>query len=121
MAKETKAQRLGREEAERAALLEEMKTSYMSRAMTLFERADNVNFEMKVRSGVFVLWDSDKRHAETFNVLPEWTEDAEDKLYDLDFAVSMKEEQQAEARRLVEVRCNALNKLTEEEREVLGL
>lgn len=121
MARETKAERLEREAKERMERLAEEVRTYLPRLMALMERASKVNFELEVREGKFVLWDRDERRPTEHFMFPEHTDVAEGKLRDLDFEVGCKEEAVAEAERKFRVKNAALAKLTEEERELLGL
>jgi hypothetical protein len=52
---------------------------------------------------------------------PEWTTVSDMALYDLELAVELKEEERAERERRANLRTTALNKLSSEEREALGL
>lgn len=121
MARETKAERLAREAAERAAELAVSKATYLNRLMMVLERATKVNFELEVRDGLFVLEDRDARRDGTYRLPAEWHENADDYLQTLEFEVGYKEEAEREAQRRANLRANALNKLSAEEREALGL
>ena len=122
MAKETKAQRLEREEAERMARVEVAKATYTERMMSVFLRAVKMNFEMTVKPYThFALSDRDERRSTPFFVSPVWSELADSDLYSLEMAVEFKEEEAAERERKANLRTTALTKLTAEEREALGL
>jgi hypothetical protein len=117
MARETKAERLAREAAELEKRVELAKSTYTERMMAVLERATKMNFEIEVKDAKFVLSDRDNRYT-TFYVLPAWTEFADTSLWELEYHV---EDKEAEAERRANLRKEALSKLSEEEREVLGL
>ena len=121
MARETKAQRLEREAAERAAYEAEMAATYPQRLMEMLERATNQNFELEVKEGKFVLSDRDDRYERAVELTLEYSRENQEGLHELDWRVDMKEAAQREAERKAQVKRTALSKLTEEEREALGL
>ena len=121
MARETKAQREARLEAETAAMTAVAKASYTERMMAVLERAVRENFELTVKGNQFLVADRDERRASPFFVYAEWTVVSDMALYELEVSVELKEEASAELVRKAQVRGKALAKLTEEERELLGL
>ena len=121
MARETKAQREARWDSERDAQLAIARASYTERMMAVLERAVKENFELTVRSGKFVVEDRDERRASPYVVQPVWTDAADIDLYSLEVSVELKEEERAERERRANLRTTALNKLSQEEREALGL
>jgi antitoxin component of MazEF toxin-antitoxin module len=121
MARETKAQRLEREAAERAAYEAEQAATYPARLMEMLERATNQNFELEVREGMFVLTDRDDRRDRTVMLTLTYSTENQEALHELDWRVDMKEEAEREAARKAAVRQSALSKLSKEERELLGL
>ncbi len=122
MARETKAEKMERMAAERAAQLAVAKATYTDRMMTVLERANKVNFELEVRDGMFALQDRDARRDGTYFLPAVWNEaNADDFLRNLEFEVELKEEATREAERRAQVRAQALSKLSQEERELLGL
>jgi hypothetical protein len=121
MARKTKAELTAEREAERQAQLTVARATYLSRLMMVLERATKANFELEVKDGLFVLEDRDARRDGTYRLPAEWHENADDYLQSLEFEVSYKEEALREAERKFQVRTAALSKLTEEERELLGL
>jgi hypothetical protein len=121
MARETVAQRNARMVAEREAELAVAKATYLSRLMSVLERATKVNFELEVRDGVFVVEDRDARRDGTYRLPVEWSQDADNTLDSLEFEVGYKEEAEREAERKAALKSAALSKLSVEEREVLGL
>jgi hypothetical protein len=121
MARETKAQREARLELAHEGRLAMARATYTERMMAVLERAVKENFELTVRSGKFVVEDRDERRASPYVVQPVWSETADMDLYSLEVSVELKEEESAELVRKAQVRGKALAKLTEEERELLGL
>jgi len=121
MARETRAQREERLEAERQARMAVARATYTERMMTVFARAVKMNFELTVDLNTFSLSDRDERRATPFLVYPTWSELADSDLYTLEMAVEWKEEAVAEAERLRNLRQTALSKLTNEERQALNL
>jgi hypothetical protein len=119
MARETKAERLAREAAEKLAQQAAQAATYPQRLMALLERAQNVNFELTVKDGEFLIKDIDKPYPMFLSISP--GNDNEAVMRDLETCVEVKEDQLAEAQRRVMVRNQALNKLSLEEREILGL
>jgi hypothetical protein len=121
MARKTKAELAAEREAAHQARYDVAKATYTERMMAVLERAVKENFELTVRSGKFVVEDRDERRASPYVVQPTWSETADMDLYSLEVSVELKEEASAELVRKAQVRGNALAKLTEEERQLLGL
>ena len=121
MARETKAQREVRLEAERLARVEVAKATYTERMMAVFARATKMNFDLDVKDAKFVVHDRDSNYREVYSVDPVWSELADSDLYSLEMAVEFKEEAAAERERKANLRATALAKLTAEEREALSL
>jgi hypothetical protein len=121
MARETKAQREARLEAERLAQVAVAKATYTERMMLVLARAVRENFEMTVDADEFKLSDRDSRFRNEYWVAPVWAEVADVQLYELEMAVECKEEERAEREKKANVRAAALAKLTKEERELLNL
>ena len=119
--KETKAQRLEREAAERAAREAEQAATYPQRLMALLERATALNFALDVKAGAFVLYDRDVRHPDIHTINLEHSFAAELSLGDLEFALGFKHDERVEAEWKFLAKQAALAKLTKEERELLGL
>lgn len=121
MARENKAQREARLEAERAARLLAMAEAYLPRLMQLLDRATKENFELTVKNGQFVVEDRDNRRANALLLSVEFSIEADHTLDNLQWAVEAKEEERAEQARVYNLRKQAFNKLSEEERNALGL
>ena len=120
MARETKAERTARMEAQRKAQLAQQAAEYPTKLMDVLERACKVNFEVTVVGGKFVVEDRDRREF-SVKMLPTFTEQSQEDLDDLACRVWWKEEDLREAQRKAELKVAALAKLSAEEREVLGL
>ncbi len=121
MARETRAQREARWNAERDAQVAVAKATYTERMMAVLERATKMNFELEVKAAKFVVSDRDERRFSPYVVQPAWTETADMDLYSLEVSVEMKEEARAERERVLNLRQTALAKLTDEERKALSL
>jgi uncharacterized protein (UPF0335 family) len=121
MARETKAQREARTEAERLARVEVAKSTYTERMMAVFARATKMNFDLDVKDAKFVVHDRDSNYCEVYSVDPVWNVLADSDLYSLEMAVEFKEEAALERERKANLRATALAKLTAEERELLNL
>jgi hypothetical protein len=121
MARKTKAELAAEREAELMARLAVAKATYTERMMAVLERAVRENFELNVSNGKFVVADRDERRVSPHVVQPAWTETADMDLYSLELSVEHKEEARAERERVANLRATALVKLSEEERELLGL
>ena len=121
MARETKAQREARLEAEQALRVEVAKSTYTQRMMAVLTRAVKENFELEVKNMLFKVEDRDDRRSSPYMLYPEWTTVSDMALYDLELAVELKEEARAESERLSALRRQAFLKLTEEEQNALGL
>lgn len=121
MARETKAERMARFEAERLERERVERETWPERLMATLEAARRYNFELQVEDGKFVVYDRDERHPEKFTMSYEYTGLADSHLSDLEWAVKMKKEEEEEANRRALVRQAALAKLSPEEKELLGL
>ena len=123
MTRETKAQRLEREQAKRAAYEAEMAATYPQRLMAMLERATAENYELEVRNGKFQLVDRDDRdnNFELALNVGEFDDRSENELGLLEWVVEFKESERREADRKYMLKQRALGKLSKEEREVLGL
>jgi hypothetical protein len=121
MARETKAQRDARYDAERDARLAVAKASYPQRLMAVLERATKMNFELSVMNAEFRVEDRDDRRADMYLLPYEFSTKADDTLQSLEWEVESKEEARAEYERKANLRATALSKLTAEEREALSL
>jgi hypothetical protein len=121
MARETKAQREARLEAETAQRVAVAKATYTERMMAVLERAVRENFELSVENQCFTVRNRDSRGFDSYAVTPAWNDMADSELYSLEMAVEDKEEARAEREQKAQARAAALSKLSKEERELLGL
>lgn len=118
---ETRAERLARMAAEQAAYEAEQTQTYPARLMAMLERAQKVNFELTVKDANFLLVDRDDRRDRTVVLTLTYDRENQEALHELDWRVDIKEEAAREAERKANLRATALNKLSKEEREALGL
>jgi len=119
MARETVAQRNARFDAEREARLAETKASYPARLMDMLERATKLSYDLTVKEAKFVVRDmnSNAKWAMTMT----YDADSNDTLEALTYDVEDAEERRAETQRRYEAKQAALSKLTDTEKELLGL
>ena len=121
MAKETKAERNLREATERMERQAEERVTYPARLLAWLERAQDVNFELRLKDGMYQLRDLDERYAETVVLAPYYTEQTEDALMKFTWKVEWKESETKESNRKFLAKQCALAKLSKEEKELLGL
>ena len=126
MARETKAERMARIDAELKERQEAEQLAYPLRLMCLLERVTNLsNFELTVRNGFFRVEDRNERYESVYHLEYLWSTSSQDALVNLTWKVDTVEQELAEARRRVEVKKEAERKvrelLSDEERELLGL
>ena len=117
MPRETKAQRIARQEQEGVLREQELSKSYHKRLMTTLEAATREGWTIDVEDNKFFVYGEDG----TFELGLDWSWVHEYALSDVQFQISMAEDARAEERRKADLRSNALAKLTQEERELLGL
>lgn len=119
MPRKTKSER----EAEAQAYREQQEAArdaYSALLMETLERATNLSFDLRVRDGKFVV--SDCNDYENFWKLTyDYTPDADSDLDMLRREVERQEQAIAEANRKIQARQAALAKLSDEERQLLGL
>lgn len=125
MARETKLERLARENEERQAHYDHLRNEYPAELMAVMNRATvHHNFELVVvktsDSYTFNLYDRDET---VTYILPEsWLNS--DSTWAVDFLKSeldCKDREKAEQRRRLDLHQSAMSKLTEEEKKVLDL
>ena len=119
MARKTKEQRLAEVQAELAQRQAVAAASYAPRLMAVLERA-NPYFQFSVKDGLFHVSDINN-YRDEYLLSYSYSPDSDNILSDLEWEVQRKEEASAEAERRANVRKEALNKLSDEEREILGL
>lgn len=121
MARKTKAEQQAEREAAEAARLLTLAEAYPARLMAMLERAVKENFELTVKEGMFRVENRDDRRADAYMLSYSFTKHADSTLDSLEWDVREKEEARREAERRAMLRTTALNKLSAEEREVLGV
>lgn len=125
MARETVAQRNARYAQERETYLANQVAEYPTRLMAVLTRATNAYFDMSVVENKFVVRDRNKYDPQDHVLAYAHSPNSQEQLEELEFVLDRHEAELAEARRVREVKENALRKvnemLTAEERELLGL
>jgi hypothetical protein len=125
MARETKAQRDARFDAEREARLAKQVAEYPQRLMTTLARATNAYFELAVVDNKFVVRNRDRYDTNTVTLAYAHSSDSQEQLESLEYDLDRHEEKMAEQKRLAEVKAEAFRKVNElftaEERELLNL
>jgi len=124
MARETAKARQEREAKELEALMQARRETYPRRFREAVASAVNEGFELtnvEVNFGKYTFNDRDTN--ESYDVYDEFGLDGQSdwSLEDLEQAVASSVAVRAEQKRKIEVRQNALAKLSKEERELLGL
>ena len=129
MARRTAAER--KQEAERmlqlsneARLAREV-AEYPARLMAALTRSTNAYFELSVNDNKFLVRDRNKYEPQVHTLAYAHSTDSQYQLEELEYELDRHERELAEARRVREVKENALRKVNEmlsaEERELLGL
>ena len=110
MARETVAQRNARFAQEREARLAREVTEYPTRLMVALARATNANFELSVSDNKFFVRD---RSNEVRVLAYAHSPDSQEQLESLEYDLDRYERELAEAKRLSEVKAEALRKVNE--------
>ena len=121
MARMTKMQREAAEEAVRVEQENQLRTEYPTRLMKALSQATELKFVLSVVNDSFVVTEPNETYPELFTMSYEYNAEAEQQLYDLELELSVKYAEFAEKERRQQVRANALAKLSDEERELLGV
>ena len=125
MARETVAQRNARFAQEREAQLALQVAEYPARLMAALARATNAYFELSVNDNKFLVRDRNKYEPQVHALAYAHSPDSQYQLEELEYELDRHERELAEAKRLREVKAEALRKvnefLTDEERELLNL
>lgn len=122
MARKTKAELQAEREQQRALAWEIEVAKYTRRLMSALEQATHVNnYELEVLNQKFYLRDRDVRKPEAVAFTLTHTYESQNALENLEWELRIKADQRAEAERQQQAREAALAKLTEEDRELLGL
>lgn len=120
MSRESKAAAIARKNREMEEEASWRERDYPSRLMLILERALRVNYDIDVVDQKFYLVDRDERN-DTYTFSNVYSGENSEVLDSLACEIIRKEKKEAERNRLATVRWNAINKLTEEERQVLGI
>ena len=121
MARMTKAQREAAQEATRVEQENQLRAEYPTRLMKALSRATELQFVLSVVNDSFVVTDPSERYPELFTMSYEYNVAAEQQLYNLELELKLKYAEFVEKERRQQVRANALAKLSDEERELLGV
>lgn len=120
MARKTKAEREAEAQTAREQQEAESREAYPNLLMNALERATNLSFELEVRNGTFRVTDRNSPN-DAWELTYRYTPDADADLDMLRWELEQREAAEAEANRKWLARQVALAKLSEEERELLGL
>ena len=122
MARKTKAELTAERQEARALREAEEFAQFPSRLMAALEDATQKNnFELTVKNSAFVLMDRDRPRDTPFTMTMTHTKTSQWALEALESTLEEMEMDRAHARAQAAVRAAALNKLTKEEKELLGL
>ena len=121
MARMTKMQREAAEEAVRVEQEKQLHVEYPTRLMKALSQATELQFVLSVVDDSFVVTDPNETYPELFTMSYEYNAEAEQYLYDLELELKLKYDEFVEKERRQQVRANALAKLSDEERELLGV
>ncbi len=121
MARKTKAQLVAERKAFVAANEAFARDSYAGRLMSVLERAVKQNFELTVVESKFVLQDRDSPRVPVTFLTLTYNEVSQEQLDELEWSVEAKEKAAEEYLRRETMRRAALSKLSQEERELLGV
>ena len=121
MACMTKAQREAAEEVARLEQENQLRAEYPTRLMKALSQATELQFVLSVVNDSFVVTDPSERYPELFTMSYEYSAAAELHLYNLELELKLKYAEFVEKQRRQQVRANALAKLSDEERELLGV
>lgn len=117
MARKTKEQLAAERQAWEAANQALARDKYPSRLMAALERLSNLGGTIFVRDGFFNV----KTSYDTYDLAYHYEAVYDDALYELEYDLNREEARVAEAERKAALYKTALNKLTKEEREILGV
>jgi len=119
MARKTKAQLENEELEYRIKLERELYEMYPSRLVGMLERATNLGYELVVKNSLFQV--TNHGTYDTWIMPLTYSEEGQDSLNCLTWVVESGEKDREEAEIKTKARLTALNKLTKEERLLLGL
>ena len=121
MSRMTKAQREAAEKAARVEQEKQLRAEYPTRLMKALSRATELQFILSVVDDAFVVTDPSERYPELFTMGYEYSAAAEQHLYNFELELKFKYAEFVEKQRRQQVRASALAKLSDEERELLGV
>ena len=115
--------KMQREAAEAARVEQEnqLRAEYPTRLMKVLSQATELQYALSVVNDSFVVTEPNETYPELFTMSYEYNAEAVQQLYDLELELSVKYADFAEKERRQQVRANALAKLSDEERELLGV
>ena len=120
MTRKTRLERDAEAQARRKKKEAEARAMFPARLMSALERATDLDFEIIVRNGKFAVGDTDDWDG-FWEVGHEHSAESARVLDLMESELERQEQAVAEAERKVALRNSALAKLSEEEREVLGI
>lgn len=120
MARKTKAEREAEFQLQKEQQIAKNREAYPHLLMEMLERATKLDFKIEVQDGIFVVTHGDVT-SNQWMLNYEYTQESDGALTHLLICLALKEEKNAEATRKILAKRAALAKLTEEERELLGL
>lgn len=121
MPRETKAEKLARVKAEQEQHQKELAEAYPQIIWKLAERACKAGFTLTVENGLFVFEDTNDRYFTKYTISLEFNTDNYLNYEEFDWKVTDRELDRKERERKHQLRITALQKLTQEERELLGM
>jgi hypothetical protein len=122
MARKTKAELAAEREAYEAARRAEQVAAYPAKLMAALEEATTKNnYELTVKNGMFSLRDRDANTDLTLSLTMSYTENSWNALESLEWDLEQYADERANRERRAALKSSALSKLSNEEREVLGL
>lgn len=122
MARKTRAELAAEREAANAARMLAEAEAYPAKLMAALEEATTKNnYELEVRNGMFSLRDRNSRSDLTLSLTMAYTENSWNALESLEYDLEAAAEERAEAERLSALRRAAFAKLSQEEKDALGL
>ena len=121
MARMTKTQREAMEAEARLEEQNRLRDEYPTRLMKALSQATELQYALSVVNDSFVVTEPNETYPELFTMSYEYNAEAEQYLYDLELELKLKYDEFVEKERRQQVRANALAKLSDEERELLGV
>lgn len=120
MTRKTKAEREAELQLQKEQQIAKNREEYPHLLMEMLERATKLDFKIEVQNGIFVVTHCDIA-SKQWSLGYEYTQEFDGELTHLRISLALEEEKKAKATRKILAKQAALAKLTEEERELLGL